>query len=64
LLELNLVVTNIIYSYLVKFHVITFRAIYFAMYAKSSRYIIRAGIDKDSPLVHTCAGASAGKSCS
>lgn len=36
------------------------RAIYFAVYAKSSKGITRMGVDKDSPLVHTCAGASAG----
>lgn len=36
------------------------RAVYFAVYAKATKFITGAGVSKDSPLVHMCAGASAG----
>lgn len=36
------------------------RAIYFTVYAKSKRFCTDAGISRDSPIVHMCAGASAG----
>jgi len=36
------------------------RAVYFAVYAKATKYITSNGVSKDSPAVHMCAGAAAG----